>query len=50
MNTALGNSTEKAQDEFSTELFNVSKEFEDIDFVINQFSGELEMDAVSRRC
>jgi hypothetical protein len=31
-------------------LFNVSGEFEDIEMVINELSGDVEMSVMSRRC
>ncbi len=31
-------------------LFNVSGEFEDIEMVINELSGNVEMSIMSRRC
>jgi hypothetical protein len=38
------------QNEFSVELFNLSKEFEDIEFVIDELSNTAQMSVVSRRC
>ncbi len=32
------------------ESFNISNEFEDIQFVINTLSGQAEMEVASRRC
>lgn len=36
--------------EFSADLFNVSQEFEDIQYVINSLTGEAEMAVAARRC
>lgn len=36
--------------ELNLELFNISQEFEDIEFVIDALSGEVQMEVVARRC
>ena len=35
---------------FDSRVFNVSGEFEDIEMVINELSGNAEMSIMSRRC
>lgn len=39
-----------SQSELDGSLFNVSGEFEDIEIVINEISGQAEMAVAARRC
>ncbi len=41
---------ENQNTELNLDLFNVSGEFEDIEIVINEISGQVEMAVAARRC
>ena len=42
--------TNKENQDLSLDIFNVSGEFEDIEIVINEISGQAEMAVAARRC
>ncbi len=44
------NETNPTNSTLNLETFNLTREFEDIEFVINELSGEAEMAIASRRC
>jgi len=45
----MTDNTAEQQNELSIDLFNVSGEFEDIEFTINE-EGHPEMNVIARRC